>query len=982
MKRQSSISSFFTKVDDKKPRLQHQGEQETTAATTSMEVDPSTPPAAAPRKSTRRPVISKPALSNRELQDLHEKFSKKFGSIDKERHLKRQRVEQLMVDIDKQKEEITQHQKFTPLETQVIELKTKYPECLLLIEVGYKFRFFGEDAKIASRILQIANFIDRNFYVASIPVHRLDHHVQKLVKAGYRVGIVRQTETAALKAVGLNRGQPFQRELTQMITKGTMVNDMISSQNNGYLMCLVEAKRGGHGSDERVHVGMVAVQPSTGDIIYDTFEDTYMRTELETRLLHIEPIEILISRTSSKPTEKLVKHLSLQKSTSFGEESVRIERMPPDDTFCSDYNAAFTFVSDFYASTSSLPQVVELPEIVIKTLACIIRYLDEFKLTSTLENTKFFKHFSSANHMLLNGNTLVNLEIYRNNTNFTEKGSLFSILNHTKTKFGQRLLRKWVGKPLVNISRLNERIDAVEELINTDNPKKNMAIILLTNLPDIEKGLCRIQYGRATPKELIQLLDTLVKVSKTFQKAHEPRFDSNLLNRLFDTLPTIHHDVVEYSDAINPDYNGENKADLFKSEERWPEIPKQKKNMMYVEALLKDHLEELKTSTRINDLKFTSVSGIDYLVEVPNTHTKKIPNNWIKISGTKIVSRYHNKYIIDQLKEREQYRELLLLSAEKAYKDFLGEISEKYEKFRDVTSCLAHLDCLLSLTITASQSDYVKPVFNRNENETTIQVIEGRHPIVERLTSTYVPNDTHFDGEQKAMILTGPNMGGKSSYIRQIALIAIMGQIGSYVPASSATLSVLDAVYTRMGASDNMMRGESTFMVELHETADIMKQATAKSLVILDELGRGTSTHDGQAIAYAVLKHFVLQIKSITLFVTHYPSLGKLGKIFPGQVRNCYMSYIEDKNRDGSEFATIVFLYKLVDGIAMNSYGLNVARLANIPLSIIKAAKLKSDHMQREMEERQFQSRRIRILKSMMQLTFDIDEIKNELTLL
>lgn len=401
------------------------------------------------------------------------------------------------------------------------------------------------------------------------------------------------------------------------------------------------------------------------------------------------------------------------------------------------------------------------------------------------------------------------------------------------------------------------------------------------------------------------MLDALIKVSTAFQKAHEPRFNSDLLNRLFDTLPTIHDDIVEFREAINPNFSGDNKVDLFKSEERWPEIPKQKKNIKYVEALLVDQLEELKVSTGMNNLKFVTVAGIEYLIEVPNTKTKKVPNDWIKISGTKAVSRYHNKYIITQLKEREQYRELLLLSAEKAYKDFLAEISEKYEHFRDVVSSLAHLDCLLSLTITASQSDYVKPVFNAEENETKIEVIDGRHPIVERLTNTYVPNNIHFSGGQKAMILTGPNMGGKSSYIRQIALIAIMGQIGSYVPAKSAKLSILDAVYTRMGASDNMMRGESTFMVELHETSDIMKQATAKSLVILDELGRGTSTHDGQAIAYAVLKHFVQQIKSITLFVTHYPSLGKLVKTFPGHVRNCYMSYIEDENGSG----TLHFLF-------------------------------------------------------------------------
>lgn len=213
--------------------------------------------------------------------------------------------------------------------------------------------------------------------------------------------------------------------------------------------------------------------------------------------------------------------------------------------------------------------------------------------------------------------------------------------------------------------------------------------------------------------------------------------------------------------------------------------------------------------------------------------------------------------------------------------------------------------------MTSSQSNYCKPIFTK---ESKLEVVDSRHPIVEHLF-TYVPNDIHFTETQRAMILTGPNMGGKSSYVRQIALISIMGQIGSYVPATSATLGILDAVYTRMGASDNMMRGESTFMVELHETSNIMKHATDKSLVILDELGRGTSTHDGQAIAYAALDYFITQIRSMTLFVTHYPCIGKLETEYPGKVRNCYMSYIEE------DLSNIVFLYKLVNGIAQDSYG-------------------------------------------------------------
>ncbi|KAI7897085.1 muts domain V-domain-containing protein [Mucor mucedo] len=640
---------------------------------------------------------------------------------------------------------------------------------------------------------------------------------------------------------------------------------------------------------------MMAVQLSTGHVIYDAFQDTFMRSELETRLLHIEPSEMLIADNVTRPTEKLVSHLN-----TFGE--VRIERM--DNMFSNDYNSALTFVSDFYASTSLLPTIVELPDIIIKTLACLIRYLDEFKLSSILKNTTF-SHFISESHMLLNANTLVNLEIYKNSTNGKEQGSLFSILNHTSTKFGQRLLRRWVGRPLLNVERLNQRIDAVEEIISTELVQKNRLVTLLKKLPDIEKGLCRIHYGKASPKELVEVLNAFYKISSSFS-SNEPRFKSDLLNTLLDILPTIHTDVQEYLEAIHPDV--ENKADFFRSEAQWPEIPKQKNNIKYIEALLQDHLTELKQSTGISNLKYVTVAGIEYLIEVPSK--VKVPNQWLKISNTKLVSRYHDKYILQQLKERDQHRELLSMEAEKSYTQFLVDISAKYQDFRQVVSSLAQLDCLLSLSITSSQSNYCKPIF-----ASTIDVKDSRHPIIERKESNYVPNDIQFTETQRAMVLTGPNMGGKSSYVRQIASICIMGQLGSYVPAKSARLSILDAVYTRMGASDNMMRGESTFMVELHETSDIMKHATERSLVILDELGRGTSTHDGQAIAYAVLDYFITRIRAMTLFVTHYPCIGQLETEYPHNVRNCYMSYLEQDE------SNIVFLYKLVDGIAQDSYG-------------------------------------------------------------
>ncbi|KAI9489627.1 muts domain V-domain-containing protein [Zychaea mexicana] len=865
---------------------------------------------------------------------------------------------------------------WTPLELQVLELKKKHPGVLLAIEVGYKFRFFGVDAKTASRVLHIAHFIDKNFYVASIPTHRLAVHVRRLVHAGHKVGVVRQTETAALKASGSNKGGPFLRELKHLYTKGTFVDEMAtselelddaagsssSSSTSNYLLCIVEEKRGGGGPDERVQIGLVAVQPATGDVTYDSFEDGYMRSELETRILHIEPCELLLPHALSKATEKVVQHMSMQRTTAFGE-SVRVERMPENDNFVSDYNAAFTHVSEFYtrisnsseeksANSSSsatskvlFSEILRLPDTVIKALAATIRYLSDFGLQHALQLTKYFVHFSSRSHMLLNGNTMANLEIYRNSTNYTEKGSLFSVLNHTSTSFGRRLLRKWVGRPLVDVKRLNQRINAVDELLTTDNPNKDKAKALLKQIPDLEKGLSRIHYGQSSPAELVQVLDTLFRIANTFHGATDTSFRSPLLNDIFASLPTIRPDVIELKKVINSDAlssSADRKIGLLKEDDRWPELAQEKENIARTEKELNEHLVEIRSKFQIPSLQYINVAGIEYLLEVKNTMIKKVPREWIKINGTKAASRFHTPWLIKKLKERERHKELLEAAFDKAYRTFLTQVTEKYETFRDVVLGLAQLDCLFSLATVAQQPNYVKPTFSEHAQ---LKVVNGRHPMVEQLLSdSYVPNDIDFDMHKKrTMVLTGPNMGGKSSYIRQVALIAIMGQIGSYVPADSAELGILDAVYTRMGALDNMLAGESTFMVELHETSDIMRQATPRSLVILDELGRGTSTHDGMAIAYAVLRHFITEIRSITLFVTHYPFLAELADEFPETTTNCHMNYIEDSDGD---LPNIVFLYKLVQGVSTRSYGINVARLADLPRNVLQVAKVKAVEME------------------------------------
>lgn len=360
--------------------------------------------------------------------------------------------------------------------------------------------------------------LDR-FASASIPVHRLHVHVKRLVSAGYKVGVVRQLETAALKAAGDNRNAPFVRKLTNVYTKGTYIDDVEGLEGptaaasggatpaTGYLLCITESNVKGPGNDEFVHVGIVAVQPATGDIIYDDFEDGFMRGEIETRLLHIAPCEILIVGELSKATEKLIEHLSGSKMNVFGDK-VRVERMSKGKTAAAE---AHSHVSNFYAgkmqvtgtakdiqASNLLDRVLQLPEHVTICLSSMIKHLSEYGLEHVFDLTKYFQSFSMRSHMLLNGNTLISLEIYQNQTDFSSKGSLFWILDRTRTRFGQRLLRKWVGRPLLDRAQLEERVNAVEELLSPDRTAEveRLKSLLGKVKSDLEKSLIRIYYGR------------------------------------------------------------------------------------------------------------------------------------------------------------------------------------------------------------------------------------------------------------------------------------------------------------------------------------------------------------------------------------------------------------------------------------------------------------------------------------------------------
>ncbi|KAI9885647.1 MAG: Mismatch repair protein msh3 [Watsoniomyces obsoletus] len=883
--------------------------------------------------------------------------------------------------------------KLTPLEKQVIEIKKKHMDTVLVVEVGYKFRFFGEDARIASKELSIfcipgklrfdehpsEAHLDR-FASASIPVHRLHVHVKRLIDAGYKVGVVRQLETAALKAAGDNRNTPFIRKLTNLYTKGTYIDEVdgldASSVGStpgapatGYLMCITETNAKGWGTDEKVHVGILAVQPATGDIVYDDFEDGFMRSEVESRLLHLAPCELLIVGQLSKATDKIIQHLSGSSSNVFGDKA-RVERMEKPKTMAAQsYNHISTFYADKLKSSKDtnnntasmlLDKVLHLSEHVTICLSAMITHLTEYGLEHVFDLTKYFQPFGARSHMLLNGTTLTSLEIYKNQTDYSSKGSLFWCLDRTKTRFGQRLLRKWVGRPLLDKGQLEERMAAVEEMKDGSSVLIEKLKALLPKVKvDLEKSLIRIYYGKCTRPELLGVLQTLQRISNEFSVIKSPAdtgLSSILLNNAFASLPGILDDVVSYLEKINPEAaRNDDKYTFFREDQETEEITEQNFGIASVERELDIYRAVAAEKLRKKKIDYVSVGGIEYLIEIENSHLKNVPASWTKISGTKKVSRFHSPEVTRLIRERDQHKEALAAACDAAYSTLLCEISSKYQTFRDCVQSLAILDCILSLAEVASQPGYVKPSYI---DSTSITVEQGRHPMVEQLLlDAYVPNDIQLTSHStRALLVTGPNMGGKSSYVRQIALISIMGQIGSYVPCASAQLGLLDAVFTRMGAFDNMMAGESTFMVELSETSDILKQASSRSLVILDELGRGTSTHDGVAIAQAVLDYLVNVTKCLTLFITHYQTLSGMAKGYDEkgreELKNVHMRFAQG-GEDGRE---ITFLYEVGEGTAHRSYGLNVARLANVPAEVLDVAAVKSKELEESVLARKLTS--------------------------
>ncbi|KAI4584537.1 hypothetical protein MJG53_007816 [Ovis ammon polii x Ovis aries] len=848
---------------------------------------------------------------------------------------------------------------YTPLELQYLEMKQQQKDAILCVECGYKYRFFGEDAEIAARELNIYCHLDHNFMTASIPTHRLFVHVRRLVAKGYKVGVVKQTETAALKAIGDNKSSLFSRKLT--LDDAVNVDEVMTDTSTSYLLCICENKENVKDKKKgNVSIGIVGVQPATGEVVFDSFQDSASRSELETRILCLQPVELLLPSDLSEQTETLIHRVT---AMSVRDDRIRVERMK---NVYFEYSHAFQEVTEFYAKdvvdikdSQSFSDIINLEKPVICSLAAIIRYLKEFNLEKVLSKPKNFKQLSGEmEFMTINGTTLRNLEILQNQTDMKTKGSLFWVLDHTKTSFGRRKLKKWVTQPLLKLREINARLDAVSEVLHSESSVFGQIENHLRKLPDIERGLCSIYHKKCSTQEFFLIVKTLYHLKSEFQ-ALIPVVNSHVESELLQTfileIPELLSPVEHYLKILNEQAaKTGDKTELFKDLSDFPLIKKRKDEIQDVTNKIQTHLQEIRKILKNPSAQYVTVSGQEFMIEVKNSAVSCIPTDWVKVGSTKAVSRFHSPFIVENYRHLNQLREQLVLDCSAEWLAFLENFSEHYHTLCKAVHHLATIDCIFSLAKVAKQGVYCRPTL---QEERKILIKNGRHPVIDVLLGEqdqFVPNSTDLSGDsERVMIITGPNMGGKSSYIKQVALITVMAQVGSYVPAEEATIGIVDGIFTRMGAADNIYKGQSTFMEELTDTAEIIRKATPQSLVILDELGRGTSTHDGIAIAYATLEHFIRDVESLTLFVTHYPPVCELEKSYSQQVGNYHMGFLvnedESKQDAGEEDQvpdSVIFLYQITRGIAARSYGLNVAKLADVPGEILKKAASKSKELE------------------------------------
>lgn len=787
--------------------------------------------------------------------------------------------------------------KKTPMMSQYLRFKKQYPDKVVLFRMGDFFETFGDDAKIASKVLNIT-LTARNkgkdaTPLAGFPHKALDQYLPKLIKSGYCAVIVDQLEDPKLSKGIVKRG------VTRIVTPGTM--DTQDSVKSNYICSFVKGKH---------EMGVSLCDISTGEFIW--IETKFNEKNIESVMSSFDPAEIILLEDEKDfkfptlPVQFVSKGLSNKK---YAEEIVK----------------------EFFNISNLESLDLQEKESNICAVAMIVKHIQDTQLMDPTHIKKPQRKNLTSN-MILDRATIRNLELIANSYDNQIKGSLFSILDYTSTLMGKRQLYSWILNPLIEKSVIDERLEKVDIFFQNREMLEGSKEIL-SEINDVERIVGKIGLGRANGRDIKSLqisLENILKLKKILSQAPD-------ISKELDIYDKVLNDVVEKIDncivdspppaileggMIKKSYNSEvaQLRELTGDSKSW----------------IKEFEENEKENTGIGSLKIGFNKVFGYYIEVTKTHQDKVPERYIR-KQTLVNSE---RYITEELKKKE---DIILTAQEKLneleydlFVEFRDSLSQYISQLQELSTKIAQIDVFCSFANIALERKYVKPVIHdMGEKDGVINVKKGRHPVVEMINEEeFISNDVYMDSKEASMsILTGPNMSGKSTYIRQVALLILLAQIGSFVPAKSMELSIVDRIFTRVGASDDLSKGRSTFMVEMDEAANIVNNATKYSLVVLDEVGRGTSTYDGVSIAWALAEYLVNDLQCRTLFATHYHELLRLSERIPDKVKN-YNVLVEEDLTEG----TVIFLRKIVEGGTDRSYGIYVAKMAGLPEKVIKRA--------------------------------------------
>ena len=798
---------------------------------------------------------------------------------------------------------------FSPMMQHYLATKSQYKDCILFYRLGDFYEMFFDDAITTSRELELTLTgkdcgQEERAPMCGIPYHAAENYISKLISKGYKVAICEQLEDPKL-AKGI-----VKRDVIRVVTPGTvMESNLLEEKKNNYIMSIYKSG---------IFYGVTVCDISTGDFRTTQIKDHNNFAMLLDEISRYSPAEIIVNPMMAECTEEIdrirerfeIYVTKLEESEFLGDYKVIDERYHLQDD-----NGEFV-------------ETIKDKGLCVASTSGLIKYLLDTQKNS-LDHINTLKIYSTTKYMSLDINARRNLEITEKLRDKSKKGTLLWVLDKTSTAMGGRLLRRWLSDPLIDSKQINSRLDAVEELKN-DLILKGDIIDLLKGVYDIERLAGKISYGSVNARELISLKNSVRQLPEI--KKILSRTKSKMLVDLYESLDTLDdvYELIEKTIVDEPPISvkegGLIKLGFDEEIDKLKTATTQGKNWL-IELETRE-----REATGIKGLKvgFNKVFG--YYIEVTKSNINMVPDRYIR----KQTLTTGERYITEELKNLENQ----ILGAEEkvvnleynAFVQVRDQIEKQILRVQKSASIVSSLDVLCSFATVADEQNYVKPII---DNEGIIDIKDGRHPVIEKIlpSGSFVQNDTYLDKKDNRLsIITGPNMAGKSTYMRQVALITLMAQCGCFVPASYAKIGVVDKIFTRVGASDDLSMGQSTFMVEMMEVATILKEATSNSLVILDEIGRGTSTYDGLSIAWAVAEYISDSEKcgAKTLFATHYHELTKLEEKLEG-VKN-YSIAVKEKGED------VIFLRKIVPGGTDESYGVHVAKLAGVPQVVTKRA--------------------------------------------